>query len=179
MNHFLQTPVGLTKTALRPYQLRAYEQSRSASTLIVLPTGSGKTLIASAVAHDFVLRREKVLLLVPTRLLVEQQATAVKGETAGVSVARYMSGEAVPVPGEFDVLVATPAAFISLQTIHHEFRVTAFGLVIFDEVHHVMKRHPYGDIARLLTRPVGNDSDSPQILGLSASLTYSIEQRYY
>lgn len=74
------------------------------------------------------------------------------------------------VPAVFDVMVSTPAAFVSLNAANINFRYELFGLIVFDEVHHVMKRHPYRTIARnisLMTEP-------PRILGLSASLTYAM-----
>lgn len=41
-------------TTLRQYQIRAVAQAKTQSTIVVLPTGSGKTLIASLVAKHHV-----------------------------------------------------------------------------------------------------------------------------
>lgn len=161
-------PHVIVKTALRKYQSRAVEIAKKQSLIVVLPTGSGKTLIASATSAYHAANGSKILFLVPTCLLVQQQARAVSNET-GLSVAEYMGGAAVP--AAFQVLVSTPAAFISLNASSNpKFRYETFGCIIFDEVHHVMKKHPYRKIARSLSciHP------SPLILGLTASLTYAM-----
>ena len=134
-------PNVIVKTALRKYQSRAVEIAKKQSLIVVLPTGSGKTLIASATSAYHAANGSKILFLVPTCLLVQQQARAVSNET-GLSVAEYMGGAAVP--AAFQVLVSTPAAFISLNASSNpKFRYETFGCIIFDEVHHVMKKHPY------------------------------------
>lgn len=163
-----------TTTTLRPYQQRAYDSFKDRSGIIVLPTGSGKTLIAVAVALNHLRSGAKVLFLVPTCLLVNQQATALRYETGGhYSIAEYMGG--VGVPKSFDAIVSTPAAFISLIAHQEQFHYRRFSLVIFDEIHHVIKRHTYRTIARHL-REIEENSGSNQlrILGLTASLTYAI-----
>jgi hypothetical protein len=45
-----------------------------------------------------------------------------------------------------------------------------FKCVVFDEVHHVMKKHPYRKLARLLELA----SPKPTILGLTATCTYAV-----
>lgn len=160
----------LVKTALRRYQNRAVEIGKRQSLVVVLPTGSGKTLIAAAIAATHVANGKRVLFLVPTCLLVQQQARAVRTETdlKVLKVAEYMGGASLP--EVFQVLVSTPAAFIALNTSNEKFRYETFGCIIFDEVHHVMKKHPYRKIARSLAciHP------APHILGLTASLTYAM-----
>jgi ERCC4-related helicase len=43
-------------------------------------------------------------------------------------------------------------------------------LVVFDEVHHVLKQHPYRALAAALL----DSGARPRVLGLSASLTYAV-----
>lgn len=156
-------------TKLRNYQEKAFEVATRGSCIVILPTGAGKTLIASALAKSIVdgntCGDKKVLFLVPTRLLVNQQANAVRVET-GLIVAEYMGSSSVPL--DFDVVVSTPSAFLVLTDNDYRFRFENFQLIIFDEVHHVIKRHPYRTIARRLSSIL----HPPKILGLSASLTY-------
>lgn len=160
------------QTPLRGYQERATKQALAGSTIVVLPTGSGKTLIAAAVAAATSTsgkRHATTLFLVPTRLLVEQQAQELRNET-GLAVAQYMAGLAPPDMKEFDILVALPAAYRELCKRHDGFDFNHYRLIIFDEVHHVIKRHPY----RTIARQIQACEHRPKILGITASLTYAI-----
>lgn len=145
------------QTPLRTYQRAALEQYQEVGGLIVvLPTGAGKTLIAAAAAaHTFGCASAAgneghcVLFLVPTILLVEQQAAALEAETQ-LRIVRYHGEMDPPSPGTFDALVSTPAAFIALAAHDTRLALQTFSLLIFDEVHHVIKKHPYRKVARLL-----------------------------
>ena len=83
-------------------------------------------------------------------------------------------GRAVaPIDDAFDVLVSTPEAFLRLQMRDKPtFGWDRFRICVFDEVHHVLKDHPYRKLAHSL-RSMSADA-SPQVLGLSASLTYAV-----
>jgi len=63
----------------RAYQVNIARASLERSTLVVLPTGMGKTVIAAMVVAE-VLRRKggKVLFLAPTKPLVEQHAASMR-----------------------------------------------------------------------------------------------------
>lgn len=156
---------------LRGYQKQALEHIAHQSTIVVLPTGAGKTLIAAKAAHShFTATGQPILFLVPTKLLVAQQADAFEAATS-LRVARFHGEIAVPVASSFDALVATPAAVLAQQR-NADLALQTFGMVVFDEVHHVVKNHPYRKVAvRLQNLPEGS---RPKILGLSASLTYAI-----
>eukprot|EP00899_Mesostigma_viride_P028450 jgi/Mesvir1/8790/Mv02698-RA.1 len=174
----------------RAYQLRIINEVEADSSIVLLPTGAGKTLIASEVIKRLA---GSALFLVPTCLLVKQQAAAVREQT-GLSTAEFMGGMAVP--AVFEVLVCTPVAFFMAQAsgIPH-LQWHRFNLVVFDEVHHVLKQHPYRKVARSLqefrnrTSASGSSVGSigagtasggrggggaPRVLGLSASLTYAV-----
>jgi endoribonuclease Dicer len=141
------------------------------STIVVLPTGSGKTLIATATAASSTAASgQPTLFLVPTRLLVEQQARAVRNESR-LRIAEYQGSASTPTPSSFDVLVSTPAAFLSLSTLDRNFQLAEFGLIIFDEVHHAVKKHPYRKVSRKLA--LVPEAERPRVLGLTASLTYA------
>ena len=63
---------------LRPYQLAMAHSALFHNTLVCLPTGLGKTLIAAVAMFNFYrwFPRGKVVFLAPTRPLVEQQCGA-------------------------------------------------------------------------------------------------------
>lgn len=156
---------------LRPYQERIVVSAINAgNTIVILPTGAGKTLIASELIRRL---DAPCLFLVPMCLLVEQQAKAVRDWT-GLHVGEFMGG--MVLPSGFDVLVSTPKAFETAQARGHAHLTwDSFKLVIFDEVHHVLKDHPYRKLAMQLK--VLDSSKVPQILGLTASLTYAVGDR--
>ncbi len=131
----------------------------------MLPTGSGKTLIAAEVIK---LVGAPAVFFVPTCMLVEQQAAAIRAWT-NLRVAEFMGGK--PLAEAFDVLVTTPKAFEVAQSRNvASLQWTAFRLVAFDEVHHVLKDHPYRKLAAALRRC----GAKPRVLGLTASLTYAV-----
>lgn len=128
---------------LRDYQLRIAEECERANTIVLLPTGSGKTLIGAEVIKRI---GGRALFFVPTCLLVEQQANALR-EWTHLEVAEFMGG--LTLPSSFDVLVTTPEKFRLVQTranagggplpIDPEsgsslLQWSAFRIVIFDEV---------------------------------------------
>ena len=58
----------------REYQQKIFETARDANTLVVLPTGLGKTLIALMLAVDRIKKfpGSKIVFLAPTRPLADQ-----------------------------------------------------------------------------------------------------------
>ena len=125
---------------LRPYQLRLVNEAVGKNVVVVLPTGSGKTLIAA----ELVARNPgRALVLVPTVLLVEQQAHAVREwlhvaqdqRTRLRTVAEYSGGKTLA--SAFDVLVTTPKAFEIAQAKQEpggSLQWQHLGLLVFDEV---------------------------------------------
>lgn len=151
---------------LRAYQKRIVDESITDNTLVVLPTGAGKTLIAGEI-----IRRTGVpaLFLVPTVLLVSQQRQAL-AEWTGMNVEPYCG--AMALPRSFDILVSTPKAFELAQTkpANKHFQWGALRTVVFDEVHHVLKNHPY----RMLALSLRSSPSKPYVMGLTASYTYAV-----
>lgn len=60
------------------------------------------------------------------------------------------------------VLVSTPEAYLALaKRSNSQFDLGTFALVIFDEVHHVSKDHPYSRVAKKLTNLAGSGQGHP------------------
>ncbi|MEM3400006.1 MAG: helicase-related protein [Candidatus Micrarchaeia archaeon] len=142
--------IGFGKLNPRKYQLDIYRSIvKRGNTLVVLPTGLGKTMIALLVMRDFLARGEKILFLAPTKPLVEQHAKTIK-ENLGVDEGRIavITGEIkrderVALWGK-EVIVATP------QTVRNDLeRGVAIkpALIIFDEAHRVVGNYAYTYIA--------------------------------
>ena len=80
--------VSSAPTTLRGYQARIAASAVSRNTIVMLPTGTGKTLIAAEVIKSL---GPRSVFFVPTILLVQQQASAIRAWT-GLRVAEYTVG---------------------------------------------------------------------------------------
>ncbi len=116
----------------RPYQAEAVAAWRAAGRrgVVVLPTGSGKTWVAECCIAD---TRRPTLVVVPTIDLLAQWAH------------RLATAFAVPVGvlggGSHEVRDLTVSTYASAY-LHVEHLGHRFGLVVFDEVHHLpAERH--------------------------------------
>lgn len=168
---------------LRPYQVRVANDIGERNTIVKMPTGSGKTLVAAEVMKNCLEKYsiKKGLFLVPTCDLVSQQAKVLQ-EWTKRRISEYMGNKKVPSINSFDILVSTPEAFRLLQIRDNSFEWNIFKVCVFDEVHHVLKDHPYRFLAHGIRSYVQQNHSSIeeergiQIIGLSASLTYAVGQ---
>ena len=142
---------------------------------------SGKTFVAAELLQRRLkkVQSKRGLFLVPCRNLVDQQANAIE-EWIGRNekVDRFHGGLAPPGKGLSRILVSTPEAFIGLQSSRLvDFGWDTFSVCVFDEVHHVLKDHPYRRLALNLRNHSEKNAKAIQIIGLSASLTYAVDER--
>jgi Fanconi anemia group M protein len=153
----------------RRYQIDIVKSvCRGGNTLVVLPTGLGKTLIATFIIAKALGEGRRALFMAPTKPLSEQHHSSLSGllkidtvelalftGSLGVAKRRALGGSA-------KVIVATP------QTIANDLRserlsLHDFGVVIFDECHKAVGRYAYTYIAEeARLRGI-------QIVGLTAS----------
>ena len=126
---------------LRPYQQRAKEQIHTEweqgrlRTLLVLPTGTGKTIVFAAVAEDQVRAGDRVLILAHRGELLEQAADKLQKSTGlGCAVEKaeqscLASWYRVAV-GSVQSLQRPPR----LEKFPHNY----FSTIIIDEAHHAV-----------------------------------------
>lgn len=126
---------------LRPYQEAAraaihgeWDQGHK-RTLLVLPTGTGKTIVFAAVAEDQVRRGERVLVLAHRGELLEQAAQKI-GTVSGLGCA-VEKAEQSSAGSWYRITVG------SVQTLMREKRLDRFepdhyGTIIVDEAHHIL-----------------------------------------
>lgn len=124
----------MTAPALRQYQLDAIQRTRLAASqsrtvLVVSPTGSGKTTIASEIARSAVSRSKRVLWLAHRSELIEQGFDRLR--EFGLAVGAIAATNTRP-PNPY-----APVQVASIQTLlaRPATRPDA-DLVIWDEVHH-------------------------------------------
>ena len=127
------------KQALRPYQEAArksihteWENGRL-RTLLVLPTGTGKTIVFASVAADQVRAGDRVLILAHRGELLEQAADKLQRSTGLVSAVE--KAESTCLDSWYRVVVG------SVQTLQRPARLERFprdyfGTIIIDEAHH-------------------------------------------
>jgi superfamily II DNA or RNA helicase len=130
------------KLKLRPYQREALEAwlRVGARGVIVLPTGAGKTAIGVAAIAQL---DTPTIVVVPTLDLVEQWRRYLEKEF-GVNVGAYGGGE-------YSLEALTVSTYDSAYLRGEELG-NRFGLVIFDEVHHLPSTG-YSHIAEVFACP--------------------------
>ena len=135
----------------RDYQRALADICLRSSTLVVVPTGMGKTVVALLVIADVMLKgRGKVLFLAPTKPLVEQHSCFLRDHLLGRSIT-VLTGAVAPEEREAkwiqnDVIVSTP------QVIANDLRTERITLrdvrlIIFDEAHRGVGNYSYVPIA--------------------------------
>ena len=126
---------------LRPYQQQARERIHAewenghTRTLLVLPTGTGKTIVFASVAADQVRAGHRVLILAHRGELLEQAADKLQRSTGLVSAVE--KADATCLNTWFRVVVG------SVQTLQRTARLERFphdyfGTIIIDEAHHAI-----------------------------------------
>jgi DNA repair protein RadD len=121
-------------TDLRPYQLEAIDKiEQSKSALYVLPTGGGKTVIASAVIERAVQRSERVLVLTHRREILKQ--TSLK-----LPIEHGLIQAGLNIDLEYPVQVASVQTLWARCMRTDKLSLPAANLIIIDEAHHVGAR---------------------------------------
>jgi len=87
-----------TNLPLRSYQQSIVQSALFKNTLVVLPTGLGKTFIAAVVMYNFYrwYPKGKIVFMAPTRPLVSQQIHASQ------KIMPFASADTVQLTGEFE-----------------------------------------------------------------------------
>jgi superfamily II DNA or RNA helicase len=162
-----ELPSGLhVRREPRPYQSEALAAwlRAGARGVVVLPTGAGKTLVAQMAIDD---RRRSTLVVTPTLDLVRQWHDGL-GTAFGQRIG-LVGG------GEFELQPLTVTTYDSAY-LHMETLGARFGLIVFDECHH-LPGASYALAARLCLAPMrlglsatperadGRDADLTSLIG--------------
>jgi len=152
------------KIVKREYQMNIFESIKNRNSLVVLPTGLGKTIIA-VMMIAYKIKYGKVMFLAPTKPLCEQHYATIK-ELTTIDGVFLITGEKMrkekrkSIYNMAKVIVATP------QTIENDLDIidfSQFSLVIFDEVHRCVGNYSYVSIAKKCLE------NNVQTIGLTAS----------
>ena len=153
----------------RLYQERIAATAVAHNTLVVLPTGLGKTAIALRVIAEFLLREptRSILFLAPTRPLVVQHARSVAADLFAPEPLALTG--AIPPERRADLLhppqvvVATPQV-IANDLAEGGFPLSTFSLLVFDEAHRAVGDYPYVAIGR-----ANQERTQARVLAMTAS----------
>ena len=177
--------LSLTKDAPRGYQRELFLQAIRRNTLVYLPTGSGKTLIAAMVLSCMKkLNPDKLMVFLVDRIpLVYQQSEYVKSQVPDLRV-EILAGDIGRFPGDksrwiatiqalsenkIDLLVMTSQILINLMADECPvLRMSDISVLVFDEAHHCFGNHSYNQIMRDYYKTTSNRF-KPLVLALTAS----------
>ncbi len=158
----------------RKYQEEIFETAKDKNTLVVLPTGTGKTLIAFLLTLE---RREKwpgskILFLAPTRPLAEQHLSYFRHNIPQETIMHLFTGKIQAekrkkIWEEVDIIFSTPQC-IANDLKDHLYTLEDISLLIEDEAHRCVKNYDYTYVAKTYKEQAKHQ----RILGLTASPGY-------
>ncbi len=166
------------KVQPREYQQKISETASKNNTLVVLPTGLGKTLIALLLTVKRLQEYpgSKVLFLAPTKPLVEQHVKSFKAELPELFAdiqgltGEIHSKQRSKVWATADIIIATPQG-IANDLESYLYTLEDVSLLVIDEAHRCLKNYDY---TKIVSR-YKNTSKFQRILGLTASPGSNIE----
>ncbi|KAI8994875.1 P-loop containing nucleoside triphosphate hydrolase protein [Pilobolus umbonatus] len=185
----LEPTMNTTVLAPREYQFELFEKAKTDNIIVVLETGSGKTLISVLLIKEMVRREQEARLtrrkaklaffLVDRVPLVFQQANVIEANCdlhvekicGEMNVDNWSEKRWKNLFLEADVCVMTAQIFLDL--LRHGFlRLDEVHLLIFDECHHTTKFHPYNLIMQEFYEQC-LECERPKIFGMTASPMHS------
>ena len=159
----------------RTYQLALAKAALRNSSMIVLPTGLGKTVVALLVIATRLEQGGRVLFLAPTKPLVEQHAEFLRSHLCAEIV--VLTGE-IPAQkraelwrSQAQVIVSTPQV-IENDLVAKRIALSYIKLIIFDEAHRAVGNYSYVYIASTYI----DQAENPLVIGLTASPGGTIEK---
>ena len=156
------------KLDLRLYQQTILNTTVNQNTLVVLPTGLGKTHIAIALA-GLNFDKGKVLMLAPTVPLVNQHKNTFSqffspSEELAMLSGKTKAAERIAMWNKSKIILATPQT-IRFDVISGRISLADVSLIVFDEAHRAVGDYAYVFVAKAYAK----QSTKPHILALTAS----------
>ena len=164
---------------LRPYQAACLAACLDRNTIVSLPTGCGKTLVAVRAIDAYAAREpgRRVAVVVPKRALVPQQAGYVRehgarrwrvAELCGMAMEGWGPGDWGACLRDSDVLVGTPEVFRRALVDLGCLPVARLSLLVLDECHNATGNSPMAAIMRDAVHRAP-PAERSRVVGLTAS----------
>ena len=155
----------------REYQIKIANSAIKENTLVVLPTGMGKTIIALLIiAEKLKEENNKILFLAPTKPLVLQHAEFLrKFLTINKDSAVVFTGEISPDKRQnlwknSRIIVSTPQV-IENDLLSKRIDLKEISFIIFDECHHAVGEYAYVFVSEMYQK----QREDGLTLGITAS----------
>ena len=156
----------------RNYQKAILKTCREKDCLVVLPTGTGKTLIAIMLAAERFKKfpLQKILILAPTKPLIEQHFESFKKTLPeGWADMQLFTGK-TPAKKRREIWQTAEFVFSTPQCIANDLEKSLYdlsevSLLIVDECHRCLKNYAYNRVAQKYKE----QSKNKKVLGLTAS----------
>ncbi|KXJ85785.1 RNase3 domain-containing protein [Microdochium bolleyi] len=172
-------------TSPREYQVELFEKAKQQNTIVVLDTGSGKTLIAALLLHhtidqEYEDRKQghpnRISVFLVDKIALAKQQHRVLKQNLDCNIACF-AGDAgnVPRTQEFwqkqldENMVIVCVGAVLQKCLHRSYiSMEQINLLVFDEAHHAKREHPY---ARIITDFYASSKALrlPRIFGMTAS----------
>uniref|UniRef100_A0A3B4A7V3 Helicase ATP-binding domain-containing protein n=1 Tax=Periophthalmus magnuspinnatus TaxID=409849 RepID=A0A3B4A7V3_9GOBI len=160
-----------TNYPLREYQLKISEAALFRNTLVCLPTGLGKTFIASVIMYNFYrwYPSGKIVFMAPTKPLVAQQIEACY-KVMGIPQAHMAELTSTAAKQRQEVWRAKRVFFLTPQVMVNDLSrdtcpAQQVKCVVIDEAHKALGNHAYCQVIRQLA----SQTKHFRILALSAT----------
>ncbi|MFX1599722.1 MAG: DEAD/DEAH box helicase family protein [Promethearchaeota archaeon] len=158
---------------IREYQINIANECVNKNSLVVLPTGLGKTIIAVLVANKILKKyppQSKVIILAPTRPLINQHYETflrflkISEEKLAILTGKILPKKRKDIFDDHEILFYTPQTLRN-DLVLKKYKLDNTALIIFDEAHHASGDYAYTMIADEF---IDHNPDGI-ILGLTAS----------
>ena len=171
MSFVVHPNIAVDKVEERSYQTNMVQGCIRSNSLLILPTGLGKTIIALRVAAEFV-DKGKVLILAPTKPLLEQHHNTFSELMVGHDVC-VISGNVAPEKrvemfDHNDVIIATPQT-VGNDLAEGRYSLDKVSLIIFDEAHRSVGNYATVTVAEFCNKGI-------RCIGMTASPGASINK---